>query len=155
MATYLVLAAVTVACVAITVAERASLREPVHWGTFTAKHVSCEPARYGETCTAFGNWTADDGNRTLHDVSLDDGGFSPDEVPTAPVRAGWRDVDAEDDGLPTIVYDRESIDLGWVGPALTAVGVTALGVFLAGRWGDLQRLWRRWQRPRRRGATTA
>lgn len=155
MTTYLAVIVVTVGCLVVTVEARAALQDPVHWGTFRPTHVTCAATRYGESCTPVGDWSAQDGGVTLRDVRLDDSGVDRDDVPTVPVRAGWRDVDAEDDGFPTVVYDRESIDLGWVGPLIAAALTPALGVYVAGRWGDLGRLWRAWQRRRPRRAPAA
>ncbi|OIH93427.1 hypothetical protein BIU90_06930 [Curtobacterium sp. MCBA15_001] len=137
-----------VSCVATAISARSALAEPVHWGTFRLTQLSCYQTRYGERCDPIGTWTADDRGLVLHDVLLDDGGLDRQDVPTGPQRAGYRDWDADETGVPDSVYDPSTVDDAWTGWAVCAPILLALGVMLAAKWGDLDRLWQYRQRRR-------
>lgn len=139
-AVYAVLATGVVVGVGASVSAHAALAEPVHWGTYRQTDLACHHERHGVHCWSTGTWSAEDGGLVLRDVGLDDTPFVPEDAPTGPVRAGFRDWDADEDGIPATVYDAESVDGVWLPPLVVAGIALVAGVFAAARWGDLGRL---------------
>lgn len=146
IALYAALAVVAGGAGTYAVAAHAALAQPVHWGTFRQTRVECEAGRHGTECTVTGTWTAESSGRAYPDVQLDDSTFDPDDVPRGPLRAGYRDFDA-DGGRPDVVYQPDVVDEVWLGPALVSVIAAGIAVGLAFRWGDARRLVALFRRP--------